>query len=131
MVNTARAAWQIWRKPDGVFERTAKFGDEQKNRDWTEKRYQLRSKGFSLDPIVYLELALGMYSLMTVWLAANLQSWGIVFFALLFGSGLLIAAGVTIVQTTAVYRNRKARARWTQAELEWVNKGSHEVPSVR
>jgi cellulose synthase/poly-beta-1,6-N-acetylglucosamine synthase-like glycosyltransferase len=126
MVNTTRAAWQIWRKPNGVFERTAKFGIEQRSQDWTERRYQLR-----FDPIVYLELALGIYSLMTVWLVVNLQSWGVAFFALLFGSGLIFAAGVTIVQTTAVYRSRKARARRAQAEREWVNKAARKLPSVR
>ena len=122
MVNTLRAAWQSWRKPGRVFERTAKFGIEQQKQDWTQQRYQLH-----LDPIVYLELALGTYSLATVWLAISLQSWGVAFFAGLFGIGLIFAAGVTIAQTTAVYRSRKARAKRAQRELEWA-KGSGALP---
>ncbi len=102
MLNTARAAWQIWRQPDGVFERTAKFGIEQKEQDWRQQKYQLR-----FDSIVYPELALGMYSLGTVWLATNLESWGIAFYALLFGVGLIFAAATTIWQTISVYRRQK------------------------
>jgi cellulose synthase/poly-beta-1,6-N-acetylglucosamine synthase-like glycosyltransferase len=118
MVNTVRAAWQIWRKPHGVFKRTAKFGIEQKAQDWTRKRYQLR-----FDPIVYPELALGGYCLVTAWLAATLQSWGIVFYSLLFGSGLIVAATVTIVQSVAVYRGRKGRAKRGQGDLGSADEG--------
>lgn len=116
MLNTVRAAWQIWRKPHGVFKRTAKFGIEQKAQDWTRKRYQLR-----FDPIVYLELALGGYCLATAWLAATLQSWGIVCYSLLFGSGLIVAATVTIVQTMAVYRTRQGWTKRDPDDLEWTD----------
>ncbi len=111
MMNTVRAAWQIWRKREGVFERTAKFGIEQQKQDWTQQQYQLR-----FDPIVYLELALGGYSLWTGWLTAHLGSWGIVLYALLFGVGLVLTATVTIAQTTAVYRSQRAQARRAQTE---------------
>jgi hypothetical protein len=114
MMNTVRAAWQIVRKRENIFERTAKFGIKQRQQDWTEQRYQLR-----FDPIVYLELILGIYSLFTVWLAVSLESWGIVLYALMFGSGLIFVALVTISQTTAVYRSRKARAARQQAEKQW------------
>ena len=126
MVNTVNAAWQIWRKPVGVFERTAKFGIEQQKQDWTKQRYQLR-----FDRIVYLELALGVYSLMTTWLAITLNTWGIAFFSLLFGTGLLFAAVVTIAQTTAVYRSRKKRAREAQRELAWARGDAAKVPTIR
>lgn len=102
MLNTVRAAWQIWRQPDGVFERTAKFGIEQKEQDWRRQKYQLR-----FDPIVYPELVLGAYSLWTAWLAAGLESWGIVIYALLFGIGLIFAATTTIWQTISVYLRQK------------------------
>ncbi|HID51017.1 MAG TPA: glycosyltransferase [Anaerolineae bacterium] len=102
MLNTARAAWQIWRQPDGVFERTAKFGLEEKGQDWRRQKYQLR-----FDPIVYPELALGVYSLWTAWLAVSLESWGIVFYAFLFGIGLIFAAATTIWQTISVYHRQK------------------------
>ena len=111
MLNTVRAAAQIVTKRTEAFERTAKFGIGQQKQDWTQQRYQLR-----FDPIVYAELALGFYGLATAWFAATVGTWGIVFYALLFGSGLILVAGVTIVQTLAVYRNRKARQRKTAAE---------------
>jgi cellulose synthase/poly-beta-1,6-N-acetylglucosamine synthase-like glycosyltransferase len=114
MINTVRAAWQIIRKRENVFERTAKFGIEQRKQDWTQQRYQLR-----FDSIVYPELLLGLYSLFAVWLAAGLGSWGIVVYALLFGSGLILVALVTIRQTTVVYRSRRARAARQRVEQEW------------
>ncbi len=111
MLNTVRAAWQIWRQPNAVFERTAKFGIEQKSQDWRRQNYQLR-----FDGIVYWELLLGVYSLGSAWLAATLQSWGIVIYALLFGVGLIFAALATIGQTVAVY--------WRQKEMEDGEMGS-------
>ncbi|MCP4356404.1 MAG: glycosyltransferase [Chloroflexi bacterium] len=111
MVNTVRAAWQIWRKRENVFERTAKFGIEEQKQDWTRQRYQLR-----FDPIVIVELLLGSFSLCAAWLAVRLASWGIVAYALLFGAGLILVASVTITQTMAVYRSRKAREKRKQAE---------------
>ena len=115
MLNTVRAAVQIVTKRKEVFERTAKYGIEQQKQDWTEQRYQLR-----FDPIVYVEMALGFYGLGTTWFAITLGSWGIAFYALLFGSGLVLVASMTILQTLAVYRNRKQRQRRTAAEqAQW------------
>ncbi len=114
MINTVRAAWQIVRKRENVFERTAKYGIEQRKQDWTEQRYQLH-----FDPIVYAELLLGLYSLFAAWLAVGLGSWGIALYALLFGSGLILVAWVTIKQTTDVYRSRQARAARQYQEQEW------------
>lgn len=114
MMNTVRAAWQIVRKRENIFERTAKFGIEQREQDWTKQRYQLR-----FDPIVYAELFLGLYSLFAVWIAISLSSYGIALYALMFGSGLIFVALVSIAQTTAVYRSRKARAKRELAERQW------------
>lgn len=101
MLNTVRAALQILFKSKTVFERTAKFGIEEKKQDWTRKRYQLR-----LDPIVYLELLLALYNFVTLWLAIRLANWAIAFYATLFGTGLLFVAMMSIIQAIAVYRNR-------------------------
>jgi hypothetical protein len=54
-----------------------------------------------------------------VWLALGLRSWGIVTYALLFGSGLILVALVSIGQTTDVYRSRRARAARQRMEQEW------------
>ncbi len=115
MMNTGRAVWQILRKRENVFERTAKFGIEQQKRDWTRQRYQLK-----LDAIVYPELLLGIYGLITAVFAVTLHSWGIVLYAFLYGSGLLLVATMTMIQAISVYRSRQARARHTQAERNWV-----------
>lgn len=113
MLNTVRAAWQIMQKQEAVFERTAKFGMGEQKEDWTAKRYQLR-----FDLLTYFELGLGLYSLRTAWLAIQLETWGILVYALLFGVGLISVAGVTIVQSTAVYRQRKAREIQKLAESQ-------------
>lgn len=113
MLNTVRAFLQIiLRRPEG-FERTAKFGIGAWQQDWTKQRYQLR-----LDNIVWFELALGLFSLRTVWLAIRVGNWGIGFYALLFGLGLLYVSGATIQQAIAVYWNREARAQTAVIEQQ-------------
>ncbi len=115
MMNTGRAVWQILRKRENVFERTAKFGIERQKRDWTRQRYQLK-----FDAIVYPELLLGFYSLVTAVFAGTLRSWGIVLYAFLYGFGLLLVATMTVIHAVSVYRSRQVRARHTQAERKWV-----------
>ena len=119
MVNTVRAAWQIVRQPRGVFERTAKFGIGAASQDWTSKRYQLQ-----LDGIVILELLMGLFSVATAWWAWSAGVWGIAFYALLFGSGLILAASVTIAQSVTVYRGRRARSAQTRLERELLQSGT-------
>lgn len=111
MLNTVRAFAQIFSKRKQAFERTAKYGLEGQKQEWMQQRYQLR-----FDPIAFLELALGLFSLLTAWMAWKLDTWGISLFALMFGSGLILVGSITIVQTVAIYRNRKARQRRTAAE---------------
>ncbi len=115
MLNTVREAVQIVTKRTAVVERTAQVGIAQEKQDWTQQRYQLR-----FDPIVYAELFLGIYGVVTAWYAAISANWGIAFYALLFGSGLILVASTTIVQTAVVYRNRQKRQRRTAAEqAQW------------
>ncbi len=114
MLNTVRAAWQIIRRRENVFERTAKFGIKQREQDWTQQRYQLR-----FDPIVYAETVLGIYSFYSAYLGMSLETWGIALYALLFGFGLIFVALVTADQNMAVYRSRRARAERQQAENQW------------
>ncbi|MEM7344081.1 MAG: glycosyltransferase [Chloroflexota bacterium] len=103
MLNTVRAAWQAFSRRQTPFERTAKFGITQQAQDWTHKqRYQLK-----LDPIVYFEIALGVYCLGTIWLAIYLGNWAIALYTALFGVGLWFVSILTIVQAVAVYRNHK------------------------
>ncbi len=101
MVNTVRAALEIFFKPDRIYERTPKFGIERKKQDWLRRRYQL-----SLDPIVFFELALALVNVGTATFAFRLNNWSIAMYALLSAIGLLFTSGLTIVQTVAVYRNQ-------------------------
>lgn len=119
MVNTVRAAWQIVRRSHGIFQRTAKFGIREEHQDWTRKRYQLQ-----LDGIVYVEILMGAFSVATAWWAWTKGTWGIAFFALLFGSGLILAAGVTIAQAVAVYGNRHSRSGRSHDERELLRTGT-------
>lgn len=102
MMNTAQAAWQILRKRENVFQRTAKFGIRQENQRWENQQYQLR-----LNPIVYPEIALGVYGLFSSWLAWQTGSWGILIFAFMFGLGLILVASVTISQGVRIYLSRR------------------------
>jgi cellulose synthase/poly-beta-1,6-N-acetylglucosamine synthase-like glycosyltransferase len=123
MFNTVRAAWQIVRKRENIFERTAKFGIKRREQDWTKRRYQLQ-----FDPIIYPEFLLGLYSLFTVRLALSVESYGIALYALMFGSGLIVVALVTIWQTTSVYRSREARAEKRQEERKWA--AGHDLQKI-
>ena len=107
MLNTVRAAFEIWRHPNPEFERTAKFGLSEfrpVSEPWTQKRYQL-----SQDRIVYGEAVLGLYSLGTAALALNYHNWGVFTYAALFGVGLLAVSGLSVAQTVALRWQRGAR----------------------
>ncbi len=114
MVNTLRAAIQIFTHPDPEFERTAKFGLEEPEalgRSWTQKRYQLR-----LDGIVYVELLVAGLCGFGAWTAIRHHNWGIAFYASVFAIGLTAIATATIGQMISVYRSRERRAGNVAAE---------------
>jgi len=101
MLNTVRAAFQIWRGSAFVFERTPKFGIAHKGQDWTHRIYQIK-----LDPLVFLEIGLAGVNALTVTLAVQMGNWVIAFYASLFMAGLLFASGLTIGQAISVHRNQ-------------------------
>lgn len=114
MVNTLRAAIQIFTHKNPEFERTAKFGLEEPEtlgRSWTHKRYQL-----GLDRIVYVELAVAAHCAFGAWTAIGHQNWGIAFYASVFGLGLFAISIATIGHTISVYRSRERRAGNVAAE---------------
>jgi len=109
MVNTARAALQIFTRPNPEFERTAKFGLEADDGDaaeWTNKRYQL-----DVDRIVFAEAALGIYSFWAATRAFASGNWGILIWTVLFGCGLLAVVITTVSHSLAIWRNRIDRER--------------------
>ena len=123
MLNTVRAAAGIVGRSAAEFERTAKFGIGETTTGptkWMQQRYQL-----SFDPIVFFELALGLYSLMTAWLAFTTGTWGIMLYATLFGVGLLTVAGVSTAESIAVFGNRRLRAEQLRLERSrWAAAGA-------
>lgn len=110
MLNTVRAAWEIVAKKPNEFKRTPKFGVNAKNEDWAEKKYQLK-----LDPIVYWELLLVLFDLMTIRLAVLYGHWFAAFYVTLFAIGLLFTSLYTIAQSIHVERVRLRQRAATNA----------------
>ncbi len=106
MLNTARAALQIFTKPNPEFERTAKFGLDHGPAEaaWTKQRYQL-----DIDRIVFGELLLALYGLFVIDFAWDNQNWGIFIYAAVFTSGLFMMAVASIAHAAATYRDRSDR----------------------
>jgi len=114
MVNTARAALQIFTQRNPAFERTAKFGleqDQAESSSWTLKRYQLAP-----DRIVFFEIALGLYAVFAAALAWRNENWGVLIYATIFGIGLFSVAGATLLHTLALFKARRDRERAVLAE---------------
>ena len=104
MVNTVQAAWEMISKRRRVFERTAKFGVSSGEDTWLKKKYKNQ-----FNPIAIIEVGLGFYCFGTAWYAGGLGIWGISIYAFLFGCGLFLVAGTTIIQNLVVSLNRIAR----------------------
>ena len=121
MLNTVRAAFQMARRRDAEFERTAKFGidEDASATSWMRQRYQLR-----LDPIVYGEFVLGLYGLTTSYYAYTTGTWGIMLYAALFGTGLLVVATSTVTQSIGVFYRRSLRSEQIRSErTRWAATG--------
>jgi len=119
MVNTARAALQIFTQPNPAFERTAKFGLEaetspvatEQTQQWTTKRYQL-----SFDRIVLAEFALAIYGVFAAVLAWRHDNYGVLIYASVFASGLFLVSGASMSHSWRLHRNRQQRERAIERE---------------
>jgi hypothetical protein len=105
MLNTVRAAIEIVAKKPNEFKRTPKFGMEKKDGDWAERKYQLK-----LDSIVYWELLLVVFDLITIRLGILNGHWFAAFYVALFAAGLLFTSLSTIAQNIHVERVRLRRS---------------------
>ena len=94
MLNTLRAALQVWLGGYSAFERTPKYGITQRKQKWDTRRYFVK-----VDMLILLELALAVFNFWTVWLGWQNSNWLIMIYALIFASGLLFSSGFTIMQT--------------------------------
>jgi hypothetical protein len=101
MLNTARAAIDILRRKDGVFERTPKYGLEHNGEEWEARRYQL-----DLDRIVLAEALLSLLTGVTAFWAAADGDPFIAFYAGLFSTGLFLVAGLSVLQAIRIAGQR-------------------------
>ncbi|MCC6501157.1 MAG: glycosyltransferase family 2 protein [Anaerolineales bacterium] len=93
MLNTLRAAWQVWAGRRGAFERTPKYGITARAQKWESRRYYV-----SVDWLVLFEIVLALFNLGTVWLAIQNSNWLIALYAAIFAAGLFFNSGLTILQ---------------------------------
>ncbi len=93
MLNTLRAAWQVWAGHRGAFERTPKYGITARAQTWTSNRYYVK-----VDLLVGFEIILALFNLGTVWLAWQNSNWLIMLYAGIFAAGLFFNSGLTILQ---------------------------------
>ncbi len=93
MLNTLRAALQVWAGRRGAFERTPKYGITARTQKWEFNRYYV-----SVDLLVAFEMLLAVFNLGTVWLAWQNSNWLIAFYAAVFAAGLFFNSGLTIAQ---------------------------------
>jgi cellulose synthase/poly-beta-1,6-N-acetylglucosamine synthase-like glycosyltransferase len=92
MLNTLRAALQIWFGQNSAFERTPKYGIiHQKN--WEASRYRTK-----VDGLIMFELMLAIFNLWTVWLSWRTSNWPILIYSTLFVIGLCFTSGLTLLQ---------------------------------
>jgi cellulose synthase/poly-beta-1,6-N-acetylglucosamine synthase-like glycosyltransferase len=93
MLNTLRAAVQVWFNRKGVFERTPKYGITHSKQNWRDVRYRVK-----LDFLVWFELALALFNLWTVWLSWRMSNWLVMIYAMIFVIGLCFTSGLTLMQ---------------------------------
>jgi cellulose synthase/poly-beta-1,6-N-acetylglucosamine synthase-like glycosyltransferase len=105
MTNTVRAAWQIASGRGKTFERTPKFGIAKRSQSWLERRYQL-----SLDPLILIELLVGLWNLGTLIYAVQFHSWVIAFYTAIFLAGVMFVSGMTLVQNMELWSYQKKKS---------------------
>ncbi|MEX2143379.1 MAG: hypothetical protein WD740_02195, partial [Anaerolineales bacterium] len=103
MLNTVRAAWEVFKRKPGEFRRTPKFGVGATTKGWMKQQYHLK-----LDPIVYWELAFSAFNFGTLALGISSGYWVASLFPALFGVGSAYVALYTISQTMRINRVQRA-----------------------
>jgi hypothetical protein len=93
-LSNSKAVLEAFLGKDTPFLRTPKHGVLRAGEAWKNKRYR-GSK--SLLP--YLEIALGLYYSITVWLAIDARHWGALPFLVLFQLGFLYVGVMSLLQT--------------------------------
>jgi cellulose synthase/poly-beta-1,6-N-acetylglucosamine synthase-like glycosyltransferase len=102
-LNNTLAIAEAMRGAPNQFERTPKFGKRSGNHHWTRSRYALQRSG-----LVWAELALGLYALGGVALAAWHADYGLAPWLLVYVGGFGLVAGSSLWQD---WLRRRSRAR--------------------
>lgn len=107
MLNTLRAAIEIFTNKQAEFERTAKFGSNLQMQSHTQKqKWMLQNYNLTADSLTFWELILATCSIATSFTAGWLNHWGIAFYATIFSIGLYFLSGLTLIQTVKIRLNR-------------------------
>ncbi len=106
MLNTARAALDIMRHRDRVFERTPKYGLDHRGQGWVSRRYQL-----DFDRIVIPEILVGLLSAFSALWAAAIGNFVVAFYAGLFAVGLITVATMSLHQAIRLAEQRSSAGR--------------------
>ena len=121
MLNTLRAALEIFTKKNAEFERTAKFGNSNEAKKvWMSQKYNLTA-----DQLSFWEIFLSILSFATSVYAVIMDHWGIAFYAFIFGCGLLFISGLTVYQTIQIrwlrWRNHNVQGEKIATEITSVS----------
>jgi cellulose synthase/poly-beta-1,6-N-acetylglucosamine synthase-like glycosyltransferase len=104
MLNTVSAALEIFRRKVIPFERTPKYGILRRGQDWRATPYRVKTES-----VVFLELGLAGFTLLTALLAWEAQHWLMMTYSLLFSTALVFASGFTLTQ--ALSQRLRAQSR--------------------
>ncbi len=99
MLNTVRAALNIYSKHSSVFERTPKFGVFESSDKWLEKKYQLK-----LDGLVFFEIGLAIVNIATLVMGLRAGNWLISLYSAIFATGLFFVALFSSLQSINIWR---------------------------
>lgn len=93
MVNTLRAALQIFTSKQSTFERTPKYGVTRSQKNWDTQRYRV-----SIDYIVIFEILFALFNIWTMQISWLQHSWLIMIYSSIYAMGLLFTSSFTIIQ---------------------------------
>jgi cellulose synthase/poly-beta-1,6-N-acetylglucosamine synthase-like glycosyltransferase len=105
MLNTVRAALEVVNGKPSEFRRTPKFGANAGSKTWMKQQYHLK-----LDPIVYWEIAFGLFNAGAFVLGLQAGYLLISLYAAMFAFGFIFNALYTIGQTLSIARVQQTAA---------------------
>ncbi len=99
--NTVAALQGLFGRGRGAFVRTPKFSLTNSKSNWANNRYAM-----PISPMVWAELGLGLYALLTGIILASRYSWQTLPWLLVYSASYFYIAALNLAQTGQVYRLR-------------------------